>query len=82
MRHFKLSIILEGETCIVVLEFSISVLIKYSSNSQKEFCKKIKNLPENQIENLRIRRNAVTGEPEIQCFMERLSEYLQVRRTS
>jgi len=42
-----------------------------------EFCQELKNLPEHQINNLRIRRSAITGEPEIQCFMERLSEYLQ-----
>lgn len=44
----------------------------------KDFCKELKNLPDQQIRNLRIRRNAVSGEPEIQCFMERLNEYLQV----
>ncbi|KAJ7373388.1 hypothetical protein OS493_012981 [Desmophyllum pertusum] len=42
-----------------------------------DFCKELKNLPEQQIKDLRIRRNAVTGEPEIQCFMERLNDYLQ-----
>ena len=46
----------------------------------KDFCKELKNLPDHQIRNLRIRRNAVSGEPEIQCFMERLNEYLQVRK--
>lgn len=44
----------------------------------QDFCKELKNLPEQQIKDLRIRRNAVTGEPEIQCFMERLNDYLQV----
>ena len=46
----------------------------------KDFCKELKNLPDHQIRNLRIRRNAVSGEPEIQCFMERLNEYLQVSK--
>lgn len=31
------------------------------------------------MEKLRIRRDAVSGEPEIQCFMEKLKQYLQVR---
>jgi len=46
-----------------------------------DFCKELKNLPDEQIRNLRIRRNAVSGEPEIQCFMERLYEYLQDETT-
>lgn len=56
-------------------------MLLFSSNSLKEFCKEIKNLPENKIQNLRIRRNAITGEPEIQCFIDRLNDYLQVRKT-
>lgn len=56
-------------------------MLLFSSNSLKEFCKEIKNLPEKKIQNLRIRRNAITGEPEIQCFIDRLNDYLQVRNT-
>jgi len=33
------------------------------------------------MEKLRIRRNAVSGEPEIQCFMEKLKQYLQTEVT-
>ncbi|XP_067028237.1 protein dispatched homolog 1-like isoform X4 [Acropora muricata] len=43
-----------------------------------KFCHELRNLQDHQMEKLRIRRNAVSGEPEIQCFMEKLKQYLQV----
>lgn len=44
----------------------------------QKFCHELRNLQDHQMEKLRIRRNAVSGEPEIQCFMEKLKQYLQV----
>ncbi|XP_029214096.1 protein dispatched homolog 1-like isoform X3 [Acropora millepora] len=46
-----------------------------------KFCHELRNLQDHQMEKLRIRRNAVSGEPEIQCFMEKLKQYLQTEVT-
>jgi hypothetical protein len=41
-------------------------------------CKNLKDLPEDKINSLKVRRSEVTGEIETKCFFERMDEYLEV----
>ena len=47
----------------------------------KKFCESLKDLPEDQVSSLKLRRNEVTGEIETKCFLERMDEYLKVSST-
>ena len=44
----------------------------------QKICNDIKHLPAEDLSRLRIRRHALTGTPEVHCFMERLDEFLKV----
>lgn len=41
-------------------------------------CSKIRNLQQNNLDRLKIRRSLVTGDVQLQCLLERMNEYLRV----
>ena len=42
-------------------------------------CRRIRSLSPDEVEKLKVRRNQVTGDIEMECFMTRMDEYLKVR---
>ena len=63
-----------------VSKFRYKVIRLFSRSLYKQqLCKKFKNLPKEQEQNLRLRRDEATGEVEIQCLLQRMDEWLQVR---
>ena len=43
-------------------------------------CSRLKKLPETKLQELKIPRDAVSGVPEVQCYIEKMNQYLRVRR--
>ena len=50
--------------------------------SPQDFCSRLRNLSAAEVDKLKIRRNAVTNELEIECFVDRINAYMQVRGTN
>ena len=46
--------------------------------SFQDFCAKLKNLPEDKIDELYIQRDINTGKPQVDCFIEGMSDFMQV----
>ena len=44
----------------------------------KNLCKKLRTLPQSELDRLKIRRSLATGEVQLKCLLERMSEYYEV----
>ena len=60
-----------------VLDRSFDMNPPPCQTAMMDFCKNLRNLPEDKINSLRVRRSEVTGEIETKCFLERMDEYLE-----
>ncbi|XP_070181353.1 protein dispatched homolog 1-like isoform X2 [Littorina saxatilis] len=50
---------------------------KRAQSALVDFCARLQNLSDADVERLKIRRNAVTNRLETQCFVERINEYME-----
>ena len=44
----------------------------------QDFCDDLRNLSNDKIDDLKIKRNAVTGEPEVYCFPQLIKDFMAV----
>ena len=53
-----------------------------SVSCSQDLCNALKNLDDSKLEDLKIRKNAATSQPEVQCFMQNLADFLEVSNLS
>ena len=53
-------------------------LKKFLSQLLQNMCKELKNLPKSVADKLKIRRDSITGELQVQCFVDQINQFLKV----